>query len=286
MSHRVRIAFAICSPGLSIVERVAPRFAALADVSTCATHTDGSNFDAVVPALAETAPDAVVALPKPAARLRERLSMPVIPFESPADVLFARVEEALREADSVAVLPPAGTISPAAIRLLRRLGGEVHVLPYENPGHLRDLEVRCRRIGVRTLLGGESILPLAAEEGLTGVSLNDRQDEPAGVMAQLIVKAAAQVAQRPAGRPEEPAAFGVILEKIAQGAIGPHDTALCVDPRGRVTAAFTPPAVNGAGRAPAPALPAGSIRSTRPEDPGPGPLVARGEDARYRPATA
>ncbi len=64
---------------------------------------------------------------------------------------------ALEIGGSVAVLPPAGTVTPPTTRLLRRLGSEVHILPYETHDHLRDLVTRCRRMGVKALVGGESV---------------------------------------------------------------------------------------------------------------------------------
>lgn len=258
MSHRLKIALTNCSAATPVLEPVAARFGAVADVRLYTACTDGSDVDSVRPALREANLDAVVALPKPAARLmKDGVPVPVVPLEMPADVVLGRAGAALQEATSVAILPPAGTVPPATIRLLRRLGGAIHVFPYETHAHLRDLVVRCRRMGVEALVGGESLLSYAGQEGLRAVSLVDRPDETAGVMGQAVVTAARQVAPNHGRQADDLARLGVVLEKIAQGAIGPRDAILCVDRRGRVTAAFTPPAASGGGRRPALALPAG-----------------------------
>ncbi|HEX7127973.1 MAG TPA: LytTR family transcriptional regulator DNA-binding domain-containing protein [Thermodesulfobacteriota bacterium] len=256
MDHRVRIAFATCGPTVNRLEPVKARFASVAEILPFPAANDGSDADALVPALRRAAPHAVVAFPKVAERLlRTGLAVPVFPMEMPADVLVGRVTEALERADSVGVLPPAGTIAPSTCRLLRRLGGAVHILPYENHDHLRDLVARCRRMGIRALVGGESLKGIAEPQGLRPFSLADEADEAAGAMGQAVIRAASQAAPRHAPRGEALARYGLILEKIAQGAIGPDDLTLCVDDGGRVTAAFASPWATGAGRALAPARP-------------------------------
>ncbi len=259
MSHRLRIAVANCTRAVPAVWPVATRFAAVADVVPLTAATDGSDAEAVVPELERAAPDAIVVFPQVAARLLQTslAAAPVVPIEIPADVLVGRATAALELADSVAVLPPAGTVSPSSARLLRRLGGTIHVMPYENHAHLHDLVLRCRRMGVRAAIGGQSLASLAEPEGLHAFSLMDMPDETSGMTAQVIMKAAAQAAPRCTARGDELARYGLILEKIAQGAIGPHDITLCVDAGGRVTAAFAPPAANGAGHALTRATPSG-----------------------------
>ncbi len=247
MSSRPEIAFVQCTTAIKMIEPVAARFAAVARVLPFEASPDGTDADVLLRALAEAGPSAVVALPKVATALASgAVTAPVLPIELPPDVLLGRVEAALEEADSVAVLSPVGTVTPSTARLLRRIGGVVHIFPYETNAHLEDLVTRCRRMGVQALVGGERARRLAGEAGLQAVSFVDGPDEPAGLMGQAIVRAVGQAAPRHVGRADELARFGLILEKIAQGVIGPRDTALCVDRCGRVTAAFSPPAVHGA----------------------------------------
>ncbi|HEY8369921.1 MAG TPA: LytTR family DNA-binding domain-containing protein [Thermodesulfobacteriota bacterium] len=250
MDHRVRIAFATCGATVERLEPVKARFASVAEILPFPAATDGSDADGLAPEVECAAPHVVVAFPKVADRLlRAGLAAPIVPMEMPADVLVGRVSEALERADSVAVLPPAGTITPSTCRLLRRLGGAVHILPYENHDHLRTLVVRCRRMGVKALVGSESLKEIAEPEGLRPFSLADEADEASGAMGQAVIRAASQAAPRHACRGEALARYGLILEKIAQGAIGPDDLTLCVDAGGRVTAAFASPWATGAGRA-------------------------------------
>ncbi len=248
MAPRLRIAFATCAAVARLLGPVRARFAGIAEVLPFLAAGDGSDADALALDLTQAGPHAVVAFPKMAARLVEAgVAAPVLPIEMPHDVLLDRVSAALDVADSVAVLPPAGTMTPSTTRLLRRLGNAVHILPYEDDAHLRDLVVRCRRMGVQAVVGGETLKPLAESEGLRAFSLIDRPDETAGVLGQAVMKAVA-LAARHVAHTDERIRLGLILEKIGQGVIGPRDIALCVDRRGRVTTAFAPPAANGAGR--------------------------------------
>ncbi len=236
MRRRIRIAFANCQAASPVAERVAARFTALADVRVYPTAADGTDLEAAIQAIAEAAPDVVIALPKPAVRLAARMDAPVVRLEFPARVVLARIEEALRRAEPIAVLPPAGTIAPVLAARIRLWRGSVFLLPYEDRRHLRTLVARCRRMGVK---------------GLVGVSLNDRPEEPNGVMSEVIVRAATRVAPQVADGLEEMPVVRAVLRTIARGGLRPGDTAIGLDRKGRVTTFFAAPARPEAGEPPA-----------------------------------
>ncbi len=240
MATRLRIGFATCPPQVPVLARLAPRFGAIADV--VAHPCRGGEVADALPKLAERAPHIVVAEPAGVEPLAEKLQTAVIPFEFSPDSLVPRLDEALLQAETVAVVLLAGTAGPLVARFLRRIAGSVHLLLWESLAHLPDVIARCRRMGVQAVVGGQTAAALAEQEGMKGFCVYERPDETDGPIGQMVLRAAAQAGPRLVGRTEELVAFGLILEKIAQGAIGPHDAAFCVDDRGVVTAAYGGPA--------------------------------------------
>ncbi len=236
MSARVRIAFATCPPQAEIVRRLAPAFNAVADVRAYPCPLGG--VEAVVPDLAGDDPHVVVTDSRALAYLAERLGTMVLPFEFTADVLIARVGEARRETAEVAVLVLTGSVNPAVAHLLERSVGRVPVFAWDDDVHRRDLIARCRRMGIRAVIGSTVTASLAVQEGMTGLCLYDRPGETDGTISQMIFTAALLGASKVAACHEERVAFGLVLDRICTGAIGAHDTVLCVDRRGRIWRVF------------------------------------------------
>ncbi len=256
MPVRARIAFAACPPRAEVVRRVAPRFAAVADVRVHVCPPGG--VEHVVPAIREDEPHVVVADSTAAAYLADRLGTTVVPFEFTVDVLTARVSEARREEGPVGVVVMAGSVNPAVARLLERTVGRVPILFWNDETQRRDALARCRWMGLRAIVGGTSTAELATREGMVGFCLYDRPGETDGAISQMIFTAGALATPKVAGGRTERLAVGLILDRICTGLIGPHDAVFCIDSQGLVTAVFAGPRLEGDGPGRPEAIPEGA----------------------------
>lgn len=220
------------------MRQVATRFGAMADVQTFVYDLRGEGVEAVGPAVRDWSPHVIIADPQPAVYLAERAHAEFVPFELTAEGLAARIEGALQAADAVGVLLRRGCVSPSLLRLLRRMPGAVRVLFWDRINELPVLVMRCRRMGLKAVIGGGSVVALARAEGLDGFSIYETSEEPGGVMSHMLFKAAIQYVPRLMSQLQERIAAGLILQNIYEGAIGPHDRVLCLGRDGLVTATF------------------------------------------------